>query len=42
MSTKTPDEVQVIEPSRPGRRRFHTAHEKLGFLQEAEAVDSSM
>jgi len=33
MSTKTPDEAQVIEPPRPGKRRYHTAQEKLGDLQ---------
>src|SRR5712671_8234473 len=27
MSTKIPDEVQVIEPPRPGRRRRYTAQE---------------
>ena len=40
MSTKTPDEVQVIEPPRPGKRRFYSAQEKLNFLQEAEAPGS--
>jgi transposase len=42
MNTKTPDEVQVIEPPRPGRRRYYTAQEKLNFLQEAEAPGGSM
>jgi len=42
MSTKTPDEVQVIEPPRPGKRRFYSAQEKLNFLQEAEAPGGSM
>ena len=42
MSTKTPDEVQVIEPPRLGKRRFYTAQEKQGFLQEAEAPSGSM
>jgi transposase len=41
-STKTPDEVQVIEPPRPGRRRRYTAQEKLAFLQEAEGPGGSM
>jgi transposase len=42
MSTKIPDEVQVIEPPRAGKRRYYTAQEKLSFLQEAEAPGSSM
>src|SRR3982751_3676521 len=42
MSTRIPDEVQVIEPPRPGRRRRYTAQEKLSFLQEAEAPGSSI
>ena len=42
MSTKIPDEVQVIESPRPGRRRRYTAQERLSFLQEAEAPGSSV
>ncbi len=45
MSTKTRDEVQVIEPPRPGKRRYYTAQEKLGDLQmiveEAEVKERS-
>src|SRR5207248_2981492 len=39
---RIPDEVQVIEPPRPGGRRRYTAQEKLSFLQEAEAPGSSI
>jgi transposase len=42
MSTRIPDEVQVIEPAQPGRRRRFTAQEKLSFLEEAEAPGGSM
>ena len=42
MSTRIPDEVQVIEPPRAGKRRRYTAQEKLSFLQEAEAPGSSV
>ena len=41
-NAKPPDEVQVIEPHRPGKRRYYSAQEKLNFLQEAEAPDGSM
>jgi transposase len=35
-------EVEVIEPTRPGRRRRYTAEEKRQFLQEAAGPGSSI
>jgi transposase len=42
MSEQKTPEVEVIEPTRPGRRRRYSAEEKRQFLDEAEAPGSSM
>ena len=41
MSTKQP-EVEVIEPSRPGRRRRYSAAEKARLLEEAAQPGNSI